>query len=112
MQTMQERMTAQIEAALTDGGLDAVVQTEWANTGTIFGMKGMTSHIAIRYQFNDSYCTFALSGPCVEATHGSNGDVEINQRYRDGVAKWMLYYKESAKVANFFGWLVNVASCW
>ena len=60
MSEIQTRVLDAIRQRISDAGFDPVVNTEWANTGTIqalapgeFGAERIA-----HYQFNDAYCSF------------------------------------------------------
>jgi hypothetical protein len=66
METMQKRVLGKIEEILTAAKFDAVQQSDYANTGTIFGMRGLSVYIAVKYQFDNVGCSLKMSGHNVE----------------------------------------------
>lgn len=66
MQSMQSKVLANIEKIITDAKLDAVEQSDYANTGTIFAMKGLDTIVSVRYQFDTEACSLRFKGWSVE----------------------------------------------
>lgn len=67
MSAMQTKILDKLRTAITDGGLEAVDQPEWANTGAVYAMVDLETSFVVRYSFQSSYCTIAASGPAVTA---------------------------------------------
>lgn len=66
MISMQTKILAAIEAAVTDAGLDPVQRARYANTGTVHAQEGFVSLLVITYSFQSTYCSIGLSGPLAE----------------------------------------------
>lgn len=66
MQSMQTRVLDAIDHELTAHGLDAVQRSQYANTGHVYGMNGLTTYVDIEYGFQDTYCTITITADRLE----------------------------------------------
>lgn len=84
MQSMQARVLDALSQAITELKLEPVINTEWANTGTVFGMDGLATLIRITYGFQDSYCTLTFSVPGLDMEQAGlrDGGPEGGPSYR------------------------------
>lgn len=118
MQTMQDRILAKIEAVIETANLEPVKQTQWANTGSIFAMDDLDTVLAMRYQFNDTYCSLDFSGPVVDAAQkaGTISDETPTYRLRRKANKSLematpyLEYKDGERIRTLLDIVAELVS--
>lgn len=92
MKDMQTRVLTAIEQEITDRAdveRDAVLRAQWANTGSVYAMAGLDTHLTVEYAFQDDYCTITLGVPERDLT-----DLLPDQLLRDSKAVFTVNYTD------------------
>lgn len=63
MKGMQEHTLEAIKFAMEDYGFEAIVKTQWSNTGRVYAMDGLTARWFVTYDFQNDYCGLKLFRP-------------------------------------------------
>jgi len=98
MNTMQDKITSEVQGRVEAYDAEFVVREQYANTGDWYVMRGLTTLFRISYEFNQTYALFKIwpAPLTVDRTLGDDTTFDPWTK-RNG----MVYYHDGPELAAF-----------